>query len=104
VLYVDVIFALYHVPTGSLQPVLWFFPSWTETYEAVPVPLPPNFNLPMTKIMDVDVPSPMIGTPPVLESGEYIWAAALAKPNTLEFLTEISTAPVMIKDPTIPSN
>jgi len=99
---VDIIFALYHIPAGALEGKLWFFPNWTKTFSVTQLTLPPQFNLDKTQVLKVAVPSLIPGTPPVIEAGEYIWAVGLAKPGTLDFYNEISTAPVLVKDPSIP--
>jgi len=102
---VDVIFALYHVPTGSIIGKLWFFPDWTETFQAIRVPIPPEFTLPKTMVLQIEVPPTAVpgqSVPPITEPGEYIWATALAKPGVLELITEVSTAPVLIKETMIP--
>jgi peroxiredoxin len=101
---VDIIFALYHVPAGSLEGKLWFFPNWTQKLSVINVQLPPQFMLNKTQVLKVAVPSLIPSTPPVIEPGEYIWAVGLTKPGTVEFLNDISTAPVLVKDPSIPSH
>ena len=99
---VDIVFALYHHPQGAINPVLWFFPDWLDSYQVTAtLVLPQDFILERTKVLDVHVPSLVPNSPPVIETGEYIWATVLAKPHTLDFLTEISTASVMV-EPAIP--
>ena len=101
---VDIIFALYHQPAGSLEGKLWFFPNWTERYQFISLTLPSGFTLKKTKILEVDVPAMVPGTPPFTEAGEYIWAFAFAEPGTLNFIGDISTAVVNVRDVTIPTN
>ena len=100
---VDLYFVLYHIPTGQLEPRLWFFPNWSMRASATSLTLPAGFDLPTTKIMDVEVPSTMLNTPPITESGEYAFAVGLANPGTADFIGDISSVFFNVVDNPIPT-
>ncbi|MBU1626144.1 TlpA family protein disulfide reductase, partial [bacterium] len=102
--YVNIIFALYHVPPGSLEGSLWFYPDWTKSYKEILLTIPAQFTLAKTKVFDVPLPSLERNAPPIPEAGEYIWAVAFTEPGTTDFVGPISTASVLVKDSAIPTN
>jgi peroxiredoxin len=96
---VDVAFAINHRSTGSVEMKTWFAPSWSDRYTSFRVVL--EAGMLSTKILMVDCPVPcfMIDQPPITETGEYIWAAALINPETMKPISEISTTTVEVVDP-----
>jgi len=48
---------LFLAVTNTRTDEYWFFPSWTNKVEFIPVTLPADFSLPLTNILTIPIPS-----------------------------------------------